>query len=85
MPDRVVLYPEDRKRLLANGEMCTTVYSGREPDEAGRDSYRSMREAADLMGLILSEPVLEAETIKDHMGGRYVTVRAGVFDKFADA
>jgi hypothetical protein len=76
---KAVAYPADRERLLASGEMCMPVYSSREPAEVARDSYRIMTDAADLMGLTLTEPVLEAG-YKDWRGGRIVTVRAGVFD-----
>jgi hypothetical protein len=77
---KVVAYPEDRKRLLAHGEMCMPVYSGRLPEEVGRDSYRSMRDAADLMGLMLSEPIMEVDEFADCWGGRIVRVRAAVSD-----
>jgi hypothetical protein len=79
---RIVAYAADRKRLLAHGEMCMPVYSSRDPADVGRDSYRTMRECAGLMGLVLSEPVLDAG-YQDCDGGRIVTVRAGVSDGLA--
>jgi hypothetical protein len=81
---RIVAYAQDRARLLAHGEMCMTIYSGREGTEVSRDAYRSMLEAADLMGLMLSEPILEIGPA-DWEGGRYITTRAGVFDKPDDS
>jgi hypothetical protein len=66
--------------LLANGQMCMPVYSSRRPEDVARASYRSMTEAAELMGLLLSEPVMEITGSADCWGGRIVTVRAGVFD-----
>ena len=81
---RIVAYAEDRARLLAHGQMCSPIYSGRDPAEVSRDSYRDMCEAADLMGLMLSEPIMEMG-LTDCFGGRIVTTRAGVFDKPADA
>lgn len=77
---RIVAYAADRQRLLEHGEMATTTYSNCEPDEAARNTYRSMVEAADLMGLMLSEPILEVGPA-DWTGGRYITTRAGVFDQ----
>jgi hypothetical protein len=77
---RIVAYAEDRARLLAHGEMAMNIYSGRDTDEVTRDTYRDMCEAADLMGLMLSEPILEVGPA-DCWGGRYITTRAGVFDK----
>jgi hypothetical protein len=71
--------PADRARLLSNGKMCLSVYSSRVPAETGRDSYRLMLQSADLMGLALSEPVLDTG-IADWAGGRIVTVWAGVHD-----
>lgn len=75
----VVAYPEDRKRLLEHGEMQLNIYSSRPAEDVARDTYRTMTAAAEFMGLILSEPILEVGE-KDWWGGRYVTVRAGVFD-----
>lgn len=78
----IVAYAEDRKRLLEHGEMAMPVYSSRPARDVGRDTYRCMTEAAELMGLMLSEPVLEAQPW-DGLGGRIVTVRAAVFDATA--
>jgi hypothetical protein len=75
----IVAYPEDRQRLLASGEMAMPVYSSRELADVERETYRTMTDAADLMALILSEPVLEAGPA-DASGGRIVTVRCGVGD-----
>lgn len=77
---RIVAYAEDRARLLAHGEMAMPVYSGRDADEVTRYAYRDMCEAADLMGLMLSEPIMEIGPA-DWEGGRIITTRAGVFDK----
>lgn len=81
---RAVAYPEDRQRLLASGEMAMPVYSSSELAETARDTFRTMTEAAGLMGLVLSEPVLEASAA-DGFGGRIVTVRCGVGDAFEQA
>ena len=77
---RVVAYPEDRRRLLASGEMAMPVYSSREVEGVARETYRTMTDAADLMALLLSEPVTEAGPA-DYRGGRIVTVRCGCWDK----
>lgn len=79
-PARVVAYPEDRKRLLDNGEMAMPVYSRAEPQDVALDSYSTMVAAADLMAIQLSEPVIEAGPV-DGSGGRIVTVRCGCWDK----
>lgn len=76
---RIVAYPDGRRRLLANGEMACTTYSTRKPDDAARAAYGDMIDAADLMALALSEPILESSPA-DGCGGRMVTVRCGVFD-----
>lgn len=76
---RIVACTEDRKRLLDHGEMAMTVYSSRELIDAARGIYRNMTSSAGLMGLTLTEPAFEAGR-EDYWGGRYVTVRAGVYD-----
>ncbi|HEY6493774.1 MAG TPA: hypothetical protein VIZ43_10900 [Trebonia sp.] len=76
---RIVAYAEDRVRLLEHGEMAMPVYSSRELLDAARGIYRTMTDAADLMGLALTEPTVEEEAV-DSAGCRIVTVRAGVFD-----
>lgn len=80
----VVAYPADRQRLLASGEMCMPVYSSGELAGTARETYRTMTDAADLMGLFLSEPILETGPLDGH-GGRIVTVRAGVSDALEQA
>ena len=80
---QVVAYPEDRKRLLANGEMATQTYSQAELDDIARYTFRIMTNSADSMGLALSEPVMEAGPV-DGFGGRLVTVRCGVSDALAE-
>ncbi len=80
---KVVAYAIDRQRLLTHGEMCMPVYSSREPADVARDAYRTMTDAADLMGLVLTEPVFEAN-YEDCWGGRIVTTRAGVFNAFPE-
>jgi len=77
---RIVAYAEDRARLLEHGEMCSPIYSSRPIPEVSGDAYRSMCEAADLMGLVLTEPIVEAG-LTDCWGGRIITTRAGVLDK----
>jgi hypothetical protein len=76
---RVVAYPDDRQRLLANGEMRMPVYSRNDPADVALDSYRTMTDAADLMALALSEPIVEAGPA-DCFGGRIVTTRCGCWD-----
>lgn len=70
-------WPDDRERLLRNGRMETTVYSGRDPEDAARDMYGGMQHCAGLMGLVLSEPVMDVSD-PDWTGARLVTVRVGV-------
>ena len=79
---RVVAYAEDRKRLLEHGFMAMPVYSSQPLEDISRDIYRTMTDAADLMSLVLSEPVMEAG-YEDCWGGRIVTVSAAVFDALA--
>jgi hypothetical protein len=79
----VVAYPADRQRLLDNGEMRMPVYSSQEPADAARAAYRIMNGAAELMGLALSEPVLETGLADGH-DGRTITVRCGVSDALAE-
>jgi hypothetical protein len=79
-----IAWPGDRARLLAHGEMCSPVYSSRDAREVAAGSYRSMSEAAGLLGLGLTEPIYEFEA-PDRSGGRVVRVRAGVFDLLASA
>lgn len=76
---KVIAYPDDRARLLCHGRMAVTVYSSRDPVEVARDRWQHMRQVAELMGLGLTEPVLEAEE-PDWTGGRMVTLTAGVYD-----
>jgi hypothetical protein len=71
---RVAACPEDRQRLLDNGEMATQTYSQAELDDIARYTFRVMTSSAELMGLALSEPVMEAGPV-DGFGGRLVTVR----------
>jgi DNA gyrase inhibitor GyrI len=76
---RIVAYPADRERLLANGEMAMPVYSS-DPERTARESYRTMTCAADLMDIQLSEPFITVGPA-DGTGRRIVTVKCGCWDK----
>jgi len=67
---RIAMYPEDRQRLLDNGEMNMTVYSGRDHAIVSRWVFRAMTDVANLMCLALSEPILEAGPV-DGFGAMY--------------
>ncbi len=75
----IVAFAEDRERLLAFGEMRCPIYTDRAADVVSGESYASMRVLADLMGLGLTEPIVEVEPA-DWTGNRVVRTRAGVFD-----
>lgn len=80
-PDTVfIIHSDDRDRLLTYEEMNFTTYScHKDPQAIAASVYRNMIISASLLGLGLTEPVYDIGPA-DTWGGRYICVRAGVFD-----